>query len=76
MAGGFGLDCVRQGQPIIVRDIADLQIVTVGRSRVITLKRSDVNVIAGGRVNSRPQAAFLDASGACKRFTMTDRSMT
>ena len=41
----FRFDRVRQSQPLIVRDIADLQVVTVRRGRVITLVGCDVNIV-------------------------------
>src|SRR5580765_6266223 len=51
---------VRQGQPVIVGDIADLQIVTVGRGGVITLEGGDVNVVASGGVDARSEAALFE----------------
>src|SRR5438270_11241600 len=57
----FRFDGVQQGRPLIVRgDVADLQIVTVWRHRVVTLVGGNMNVIAGGGVRLRFEAAFLE----------------
>src|SRR5262245_19487338 len=53
-------DRVRQRTAVVVRHVADLQVVPVGRGGVIALERGDVNLVAGGRVDLRAQAAFLE----------------
>src|SRR5438067_13661156 len=51
---------VRQRQPVVVGDVADLQVVAVRRRRVIALERGDVDLVAGRRVDLRAQAALLE----------------
>src|SRR5438105_1429927 len=54
------LDGVGQRQSIVVRHVADLQVVAVGRRRVIALERGDVNLVAGRRVDLRSEPALLE----------------
>src|SRR5207237_10195291 len=51
---------IRQRQPVVMGDVADLQVVAVRRRRVIALERGDVDVVAGRRVDLRAQAALLE----------------
>src|SRR5215467_12830820 len=49
-----------QREPGVVSDRADLEVEAVRRRRMITLIRRDVDLVAGGRVDERPESALLE----------------
>src|SRR5262249_27719730 len=70
LPGRLGFDRVRQREPVVVRHVADLQVVPVRRRRVIALERGRVDVVGhpravrapvpARRVHLRAQSAFLE----------------